>query len=331
MNQPIQPVQTLAPTASVKEELSRLDIRKPSVCKAEVSTMLRFAGGLHIFSGLPMIQAEVDLESTASRLRTAIAEFYGCQSQILSVPGRRARPHSHYIIRVVQNSEALARQTGLLDSRGNPVRGLPSAIVNGSLSDVEAVWRGAFLAQGSLSAPGRTSSLGITCPRPEAALALIGAARRLGVEAKIREVRGVDTVIIRDHSAIVALLARMGADSSLAKWEEQRRHKDVKAAPANWLVDFHSSNRHRTVLAAATVSARVERALEILGNDVSDHLKCAGELRIAHKQASLEKLGQLADPPTTKDAIAGRLRRLLAQADSRASELGISGTETFTN
>jgi DNA-binding protein WhiA len=73
--------------------------------------------------------------------------------------------------------------------------------------------------------------------------------------------------------------------------------------------------------------ARVERALEILSDDVPDHLKYAGELRVQHKQASLDELGRLADPPMTKDAIAGRIRRLLAMADKRAAELGIPGTE----
>ncbi len=46
-----------------------------------------------------------------------------------------------------------------------------------------------------------------------------------------------------------------------------------------------------------------------------------------HKQASLEELGSLADPPLTKDAVAGRIRRLLAMADKRASELGLPSTE----
>ena len=46
-----------------------------------------------------------------------------------------------------------------------------------------------------------------------------------------------------------------------------------------------------------------------------------------HQQASLEELGALADPPMTKDAIAGRIRRLLALADKRAAELGIPDTE----
>jgi DNA-binding protein WhiA len=73
--------------------------------------------------------------------------------------------------------------------------------------------------------------------------------------------------------------------------------------------------------------ARVERALEILGDSVPDHLSAAGHLRLEHKQASLEELGALADPPMTKDAIAGRIRRLLALADKRASELGIPSTE----
>ena len=38
-------------------------------------------------------------------------------------------------------------------------------------------------------------------------------------------------------------------------------------------------------------------------------------------------LGQLADPPLTKDAIAGRIRRLLAMADRRAADLGMPSTE----
>jgi DNA-binding transcriptional regulator WhiA len=53
----------------------------------------------------------------------------------------------------------------------------------------------------------------------------------------------------------------------------------------------------------------------------------AGRLRVANRQASLEELGQLADPPLTKDAIAGRIRRLLAMADRRAADLGMPNTE----
>jgi DNA-binding protein WhiA len=46
-----------------------------------------------------------------------------------------------------------------------------------------------------------------------------------------------------------------------------------------------------------------------------DNLKNAGQLRLNHPDASLEELGRLADPPITKDAIAGRIRRLLQLSD----------------
>jgi len=68
--------------------------------------------------------------------------------------------------------------------------------------------------------------------------------------------------------------------------------------------------------------------MQILGAEAPDHLLSAGRLRLEHKQASLEELGALADPPMTKDAVAGRIRRLLALADKRASELGLPDTES---
>ena len=42
----------------------------------------------------------------------------------------------------------------------------------------------------------------------------------------------------------------------------------------------------------------------------------------------LEELGQLSDPPMTKDAVAGRIRRLLSMADRKAKQDGIPDTES---
>ena len=98
-------------------------------------------------------------------------------------------------------------------------------------------------------------------------------------------------------------------------------------ATANRLANFDDANLRRSARAAVAASARVARALEILGNEIPNHLVQAGKLRIEHGQASLEELGSLASPPMTKDAIAGRIRRLLAMADKRARDLGIPDTE----
>src|SRR5512139_250517 len=314
-------------TAEVKDELSRLVVNSVSARRAEVASLLRFAGGLHIVSGRVVVEAEVDLGSIARRLRKDIYDLYGYNAVVHVLSASGIRKSTRYVVRVAKDGEALARQTGLLDLRGRPVRGLPAQVVGGSVADAEAAWRGAFLAHGSLTEPGRSSALEITCPGPEAALALVGAARRLGISAKAREVRGVDRVVVRDGDAIGVLLTRLGAHDSRLAWEERRMRREVRAT-ANRLANFDDANLRRSARAAVAAGARVERALEILAEEVPDHLKMAGDLRLEHKQASLEELGQLHVPPLTKDAIAGRSRRLLAMADKRAQELGIPDTES---
>ncbi len=316
----------MALTALVKDELSRLQVTKPCCRKAEVSAMLRFAGGLHIVGGRIVVEAELDAAAAARRLRRDIAEVFGHSSDIVVLAPGGLRRASRYVVRVVREGESLARQTGLLDGRGRPVRGLPPQVVSGATCDAEAAWRGAFLAHGSLTEPGRSSSLEVTCPGPEAALALVGAARRLGIASKARDVRGVDRVVIRDGDTIGAMLTRLGAHDTVLAWEERRMRREVRAT-ANRLANFDDANLRRSARAAVAAGSRVERAMEILGDDIPEHLRQAGELRLKHKQASLEELGQLADPPMTKDAVAGRIRRLLAMADKRAVEVGVPNTE----
>jgi DNA-binding protein WhiA len=302
-------------------------VTKSCCRRAEVSALLRFAGGLHIVAGRVVVEAEVDAGATARRLRREIHELYGHTSDVHVITSGGLRKGTRYVVRVIRDGDGLARQTGLLDLRGRPVRGLPPQVVSGGLCDAEAAWRGAFLAHGSLTEPGRSSALEITCPGPEAALALVGAARRLGISAKAREVRGADRVVVRDGDAIGALLTRLGAHSSVLAWEERRMRREVRAT-ANRLANFDDANLRRSARAAVAGAARVERALDLLGPEAPEHLVAAGQLRLKHRQASLEELGQLAEPPMTKDAVAGRIRRLLAMADKRAVELGVPDTES---
>ena len=317
----------MAMTAQVKAELANTTVTKTCCRKAEVSSMLRFADALHRVNGGIVVEAELDTGAAARRMRKDIAEVFGHHPEVVLLKGSGIRRGSRYIVRVTRDGESLARQTGLIDTRGRPVRGLPPRVVSGAVCDAEGAWRGAFLAHGSLTEPGRSSALEITCPGPEAALALVGAARRLGVTAKAREVRGADRVVVRDGDAIGALLTRMGAHESVMAWEERRMRREVRAT-ANRLANFDDANLRRSARAAVAAAARVARAMEILGEDVPDHLLAAGRLRAEHTQASLEELGQLADPPMTKDAVAGRIRRLLHMADKRAADLGIPDTDS---
>ncbi len=318
---------SLSLTGDMKDELVRRRIEQPSQIAAEAAALLRFAGGLHLVGGRILVEAEVDSLLIAHRLRTYLQLLYGSESSIVVVSGGALKRGKRYVLRVVKDADQLARQAGLIDGRGRPVRGLPPQIVGAGIEEGMAAWRGAFLARGSLLEPGRSATLEITAPGPEAALALVGCARRIDVASKARQVRGSDRVVIRESDSIGRMIESLGAPKTFALWQARREKREARGS-ANRLANFDDANLRRSARAAVTASARVGRAFEILGDDVPDHLHQAGELRVKHKQASLEELGQQVDPPLTKDAIAGRIRRLLAMADKAAADRGIPGTES---
>ncbi|OZG64205.1 transcriptional regulator [Bifidobacterium hapali] len=308
----------------VKSELAAIDNELPAARKAQVTAMIRFGGGLRLVQRQIIVQAQFDSLEAAKWLQTNIQDLYGHEAVLTQVA--RQTPSGtvqRYLVHVDRGGAALALQTGLLDRRKQLVRGLPAEIVNGNIAQVKAAWRGAFLAHGGLSDPGKASYLEITCPCNEAALALAGAARRLGIGAKPRQLRSSERVTLKDPDAIERMLNLMGAPRSAREWTGKRSDGEARGK-ANRLANFDDANMRRSAKAAAEASEKVRKAFEILGDDVPDNLKAAGQLRLDHGDASLEELGRLADPPITKDAIAGRIRRLLQLADKTAKARGIS-------
>ena len=312
-------------TVAVKDELVAHHSDLISHRVAELSTILRFAGGLHVIGGNIAVEVELDHLEAAKRVRKDIRDIFGMATDAAVMQPAGNRTHPLYVVRVRSGGETLARQTGLLDPRKRPVRGLPNKLTTSPVGDLPAIWRGAFLAGGSISEPGRSAAIEIVAPTGEAAMAMVGIGARLGIASKAREVRMAHRVMVRDGEAISELLTLMGAPGAVSEWEKLRERREVRAT-ANRLVNFDDANLRRSAQAAVAACARVERALDILGDEIPDHLLYAGNLRLTHRDASLDELGHHADPPLTKDAVAGRIRRLLAMADKRAEDLGIPST-----
>jgi DNA-binding protein WhiA len=59
----------VALTADVKDELARIDVSKTTVRAAELATILRFAGGLHVISNRIAVEAELDSALLGRRVR----------------------------------------------------------------------------------------------------------------------------------------------------------------------------------------------------------------------------------------------------------------------
>jgi len=305
--------------------MAQVRLSRSEAKSAELATLLRFCGGLHLISGRIAIEVELSESELARRMSKILAEVFSSKSEI-SVINATSKRDKGYLLRVAGHGELLARQTGLIDAKGKPVRGLPANLVSSTTDEAISAWRGAFMAAGVLSDPSKMVSLEVVAPTNEAAMALVGLARRLDVPAKTREVRATHRVMVREPEAIGNLMRLLGAEHAWLRWEEVRKKRGSQI-PNQRLANFDDANLRRSAQAAVAAGARVQRALEILGDEVPEHLKYAGELRLEHQNASLDELGRLASPPMTKDAIAGRIRRLLAMADKKAHDLGVPDTE----
>lgn len=319
-------------TADIKAEIAGTTVTASNARRSEVGAMIRFAGKLRLGDNNPgrspeslVVSLDVDSSDVAERARQHIVDLYDIHAVVSDRTQSSKKPV--FEVEWSRRGEGLdvARRLGLLDRAGRPVRGLPPRIVHGTAVDCEAAWRGAFLVRGSVTEPGRSSALEVIAPQTAAAIGLIGCARRLGIAAKNREVRGAERVQVREGDAIGALLSRMGAHRTRIEWDEQRKRREAHTS-TNRLANFDDANLRRSARAAAAAAARVQRATELLGDDIPEHLAAAGRLRTEHRHSSLEELGELADPPISKDAIAGRIRRLLSLADRRAAELGVPDT-----
>ena len=209
-------------------------------------------------SGRIVVEAELDTGSTARRLRKDIGEVFGHTSEVLVLaPARPAQGHRATSCGSYQDGEALARQTGLIDNHGRPVAGLPppgrrrgDVRRRGGLAGGVP---GARLADraGPVDVAGGHLSRGRRRRSRWSA-----SARRLKIQAKAREVRGVDRVVVRDGDAISALLTRLGAHDSVLAWEERRMRREVRAT-ANRLANFDDANLRRSARAAVAAGARV--------------------------------------------------------------------------
>ena len=118
-------------TVTVKDELALVATENAAQRRAEVSAMLRFAGGLHIVSGRIIVEAELDHGGAVRRLHQHLKELYGMEPEVMVVQGGSLHRGSRYVLRVTKRGKDLARLSGLVDDRGRPVRGMPVSVIQG--------------------------------------------------------------------------------------------------------------------------------------------------------------------------------------------------------
>lgn len=306
-------------TDAVRQELSGLPLGGDDEQAAELAALVRLAGTVTVHGGGGGVSLELATTSGAVT-RRAFALLHarlGERPELLVRRPGGLRPRVTYGVR--------HRLAGLTHARALGLGGVddePAALVPEQGPALLAFARGALLATGSVSAPGRPPHLEITVG--DRGLAERLAARlAVAIDARLHatpEPRA--RVVCKSGQAVGAVLAALGATRAFLAYDEQRLRRQLRG-DATRLANADSANLRRSIEAAGGQVAAVERAVERHGWDgIDEELREIALARLANPSASLSELGQLVDPPQGKSTVHRRLRRLERLAEQEDDRTG---------
>lgn len=300
----------------LKQELAH-SINERSCCMlAEIAGFLRFSGSI-IFKQRPNISLAMRAPSFAAarHYKILIKAYFGIDVNIMDASMLDTEKKGIVMLELKDSdvSKQLLRETGLLkvkQGRDTVVSGIDSEIVKQKCCK-KAYLRGVFLAAGSMVDPGKSYLLEFKTNGAELAddlLRLLKSAFRFS--AKVRRRREHHIVYMKRFSDIRDLLVIMGGTESLIKMEDVSMKKDLMNN-ANRLKNCDSANIDKTIAAACNELTAIN-ALKARGmyESLSAPLKSAADARLTHPEASLSELAMLSDPPTNKQTLASRFRKI---------------------
>jgi cell division protein WhiA len=307
-------------TAEVKDELSRIEPKRPCCLKAELAALVRIEGTLHI-SGPGRYRLEIATE-TAPVARAVIKLLHGVYSLKTELTVRRSVLHktNNYLITVPTQPRlpAALSELGILGDDGFSL-GIDPGLVKRDCCAISYL-RGAFLGGGFVADPHGDFHFELTAETEQLAEDLVGLMARFDIEARLAKRRGTFAVYLKGAEPIVTFLALVGAHRALLRTEDVRIVKSLRN-DVNRLVNAEIANQQKASDAAISQIEAINALAAGPGLDnLPPALRELAELRLANPEVSLRELGELADPPLTKSAVYHRVRRIEELAEEMLAE-----------
>lgn len=295
----------------VKDELVRVENRKPCCAEAEVLAALVVAAH---------VTPDGILFNTS---HPGYAERLAHQLERLSGTTPVVRRDSGHIRVAAEDPTGCLRILDVLSRYGFDPRS--HATDPGVFSAVccrRAALRGAFLAGGSVGEPDRGYHLEIVS-RHEAAIRLVDRLMRMeGIRPRQGFRAPFHIAYLKDGGRISDFLRATGAHGALLDFENLRVEKDVRNT-VNRVVNCDTANSTR-VAAASARQLELLRALEEAGTlgSLPQDLREAAQVRLMYPGLSIRDLGERLSPPLGKSGMSHRLRRLERMAEELAESPG---------
>ncbi len=181
--------------------------------------------------------------------------------------------------------------------------------------DKHAFLRGAFLAGGSVTDPGKGYHLELVTSHYHVSRELAALMPELGFFPKETTRKSNYVTYFKSSSAIEDFLTAIGAPIQAMEIMNAKAEKQLRGG-VNRRVNCDAANLDKTVDAAQEQIEAIRRLEETVGlSGLPEKLCQAAQLRMEHPEMTLSELAAQCSPPITKSAFNHRLRKLLALSE----------------
>ena len=178
-----------------------------------------------------------------------------------------------------------------------------------------ALVRGAFLGAGSINNPNKTYHLEINLSNKTNLEYLYDILINIKINCKKLEQDKKYSIYLKDGEEISQLIALLGANRSILKFEDIRVQKEMRGK-INRIVNCQSANLNKTINASVEQIEAI-RKLQINNNfnKLDDNLKEIALLRLEFPDMSLIELGKKLKNPIGKSGVNYRLKKIISIAE----------------
>lgn len=279
-------------SGDVKDEIARQVPADRHCLQAEIGAIIRFAGHICGEKGRESILVETENVNLAKKYVQLVKKAFDIQVD-LNIRKRSAGKSNQYSILI----------------SGQDVYKFEKETLEKSCCR-RAFIRGAFLAAGSMSNPGKSYHFEIVCRDELQAEELRQIIETFEIHSKVVTRKNKYIVYLKDSTEIVDILNVMEAHQALMELENIRIIKDMKNC-ANRQYNCDSANINKMVQAAARQLEDIHYIEQNLGlEQLPPGLKEMALVRLEYPDVSLQELGTYLNPPVGKSGVNHRLRKL---------------------
>lgn len=307
-------------SSDCKDELIRIRVKSAEQRLSQLSGVTFTSGGIRI-SRRPSLFYHTENPGTAKHIASIALSLYDLDAVVEEKRVEHRRRPIYEVTLSGKEIDRMMRETGAMAETENGLRlmsELPSCVRDNE-DTVRAFLRGCFLGTGSCVDPKRGYHLEMIFRTRPVAEAVQTMMREFHLPAKI-SVRNGDRylVYLKEGDDVSGMLALIGASSSALSLESVRVEKDMRNY-INRTTNCESANLDKQVVA----SIRQQKAIALIDKHIGIgalpiSLQQAAKLRVAHPDASVQELADLAE--IQKSGMYHRLDRLMKIAEGLEEE-----------